>query len=315
MEQGWGRAAKPEAKPMNYQHLTVVLASVLLLTVALQAQDTNKTQDTGKTDTVKTDIGKTDTGKTDTGKTDTGKTDTGKRDSGKTDTGKTQESNETVLKAVSLLFLLAVVIESALAIIFNWRPFVETLNARAVRPLISLVVSGFFVWLFDLDLMTTIVNSMMNTTHLPSTSGQVLTAMVLAGGSAGVNNLLVALGFRQKQTPETATPKPPSNKAWIAVRLDRQLAVGQVEVFLGVPPAVGQQPPLAGVIHGKSKPAYRYFFSDPGRFPGYGGHTVPVNSSISLELAGVDKDGQPLSQKWGPCTLADGAIIDLDFKL
>ena len=31
------------------------------------------------------------------------------------------------------LFLFAVLLESALALLFNWRPFVEVLNPRAVR--------------------------------------------------------------------------------------------------------------------------------------------------------------------------------------
>src|SRR5437773_1039830 len=44
------------------------------------------------------------------------------------------------IKAIFVLFVLALVLESALAVIFNWRPFVETFNARATRPLISFVV-------------------------------------------------------------------------------------------------------------------------------------------------------------------------------
>lgn len=229
---------RPETKPMNFRQLTTVLVSVLLLTLTLQAQDAQETQDTQTTQ----------------------------------DTSKTQESNVDVFKAVSLLLFLAIVIESALAIIFSWRPFVGTFNARAIRPLISFVVSYLFVETFELDLMTTIVDSMTNAHHATSLSGKILTALVLAGGSAGVNNLLVALGYRQKRTPETETPKPPPTQAWIAIRLARQRAIGQVQVFVGTPPAAGQRPPLVGIIHGTSKPGIRYFLSDPGRFPGYGGH-------------------------------------------
>jgi hypothetical protein len=163
--------------------------------------------------------------------------------------------------------------------------------------------------------MTSIVNSTTTAALAPRPMGKVLTALVLAGGSAGVNNLLIALGYRQKKTPETSTPKPPPTQAWVAIRLDRVRAVGQVQVFLGTPLAANASPPLVGVIHGSSKPGIRYFFSDPGRFPGYGGHSVAANSDVSIELVGVDTNDQPLHQTWGPCTVAGGAIIDLDFKL
>ena len=225
------------------------------------------------------------------------------------------QSSQQIFKAVSLLFILAVVIESALAVIFNWRPFVETFNARAVRPLVSFIVAFVFVETFKLDLMASMVNSATTAAASPSLMGKVLTALVLAGGSAGVNNLLIALGYRQQKTPETAIPKPPPTQAWVAVRLNRARAVGQVQVFLGTPSAVNARPPQVGMIQGASRPALRYFLSDPGRFPGYGGHSVPANSDVTIELLGVDGNNQPLRQSWGPFTVAGGAIIDVDLKL
>src|SRR5262252_7366239 len=99
--------------------------------------------------------------------------------------------------------------------------------------------------------------------------------MVLAGGSAAVNNVLVGLGFRQRRSPEALTPKPPPDKAWIAVRIIRQNVVGPVNVFLGPPPvAPATHPPIVTVIHGTSHPKLRYFLNDRGRFPGSGGYTV-----------------------------------------
>ena len=220
-----------------------------------------------------------------------------------------------IFQAIFLLFMLAVVLESALAVLFNWRPFVETFNARAVRPLVAFVVAYSFVTSFQLDLMTSIVNSATSFTYPPGLAGKVLTALVLAGGSDGVNNILVALGYRQKKTPETVVPKPPPGHAWLAVRLERRQAVGPVEVYIGTPPAANALPPLVGVIHGNSKPGLRYFFSDPGRFPGYGGHQVPADANISVEVRGVDGNHAALTRAWGPHTVAGGAIIDLDLSL
>jgi hypothetical protein len=226
----------------------------------------------------------------------------------------TGEEQSPVLKALLLLFTLAVVLESALALVFNWRPFVETFNSRAVRPIVSFLVAYLFVEIFRLDLVTTIVNASDSGMRLPGTAGRVLTAMVLAGGSAAVNNVLVGLGFRQKRAPETLTPKPPPDKGWISVRVIRQNVAGPVDVFIGPPPtAPATHPPLATVIRGISNPKWRYFLNDRGRFPGSGGYTVKAGDEIRVDVVGLDQSNQPVTKTWGPYKIAGDAIIDLEF--
>jgi hypothetical protein len=226
------------------------------------------------------------------------------------------EVYEQGFKAIFLLFVLAVVLESALAVLFNWRPFVETFNARAVRPLVSFIVALVFVNWFDLDLVTTLVNASTTTVdYKPALPGLVLTALVLAGGSAGVNNLLVTLGYRQRRTPETVAPKPPATEAWIAVRLLRTPGTtGPVLVFIGVQPGPAPaMPPLVGIIEGSSRPGLRYFLNDPGRYPGYGGHAVPANTAITVRIHRQD-NAEP-HDSWGPYVIGGGAIVDLDMTL
>jgi hypothetical protein len=219
------------------------------------------------------------------------------------------------LKAIFVLFALAVVLESSLAVLFNWRPFVETFNSRAVRPLISFAVAFVFVRLFELDLMTKLVNVIKPANYPPNTSGQLLTALMLAGGSAAVNNVLVGLGFRQQRTPETAVPKPPPTQGWIAVSVDRRLAVGPVSVYIGPPAAAGAKPPLAAVLHRSSKRGLRYFLADPGRFPRTGGYAVAAGTVVELHLEAAAEGDQTLQKKWGPHTIAGGAIVDLHFTM
>ena len=48
---------------------------------------------------------------------------------------------------------------------------------------------------------------------------QFLTALVLAGGSASVNQLLIALNLREAKTAESVTEKAPPDKAWVAIRV------------------------------------------------------------------------------------------------
>lgn len=221
---------------------------------------------------------------------------------------------EQVFQAVFLLFMLALVLESGLAVIFNWRPFVERFNARAVKPLLSFVAAYLLVRIFpSLDLITAMVNASTSATYAPTQAGRILTALVLAGGSSGVHDLLVTLGYRQRRTPETVAPKPPSGKAFLAVRLLRNKAVGAVNVFMGPPASPG--PALLGTIQGTSKPVVRYFLSDRGRFPGYGGHAMSANTEVIVMLAGKDARGSDIVAKWGPHLVADGAIIDLELDL
>src|SRR5262249_46470395 len=76
--------------------------------------------------------------------------------------GLTDQTYPEGAKALFLLFTLAVILESALAVLFNWRPFIETFNARAVRPVVSFVVALLVVREFNLDLFTTFVNAATN---------------------------------------------------------------------------------------------------------------------------------------------------------
>ncbi|MDP2378360.1 hypothetical protein [Reyranella sp.] len=218
------------------------------------------------------------------------------------------------LRAIFLLFVLAVILESALALVFNWKPFTDNLSPRAVRPLIAFIVSLIFVNLLGIDVVATLTNAL-NGSHLPvSTEGKVITAMVIAGGSSGVNTLLVALGFRSVKTPETTAPKPPPEKAWLAVRAPQGKAVGDLLVFVGPPGNLA----LLGIIKGRSKAGsiLSWFLSDRGRLPIYGGLVVPTDKSVTVEVRGVDKDGVPLPPViYGPLQFAKGALIDIDVTL
>jgi hypothetical protein len=130
-----------------------------------------------------------------------------------------------------------------------------------------------------------------------------------------VNNVLIGLGFRKQRTPETAVPKPPPTQGWIAVSVDREQAKGPVAVFLGPTPAAGAKPPLVAVLHKTSRPGMRYFLADPGRFPRTGGYAVAAGTVVELLLEGRTGGNQPLQEKWGPHTIAGGAIVDLHFTM
>ncbi|MER8810379.1 hypothetical protein [Mesorhizobium australicum] len=224
------------------------------------------------------------------------------------------------VKAIFVLFVLALVLESALAVLFNWRPFIETFNPRAIRPLVAFIVALVLVSLFPLDITTSLVNAIAAPAKPlePGTFGSILTAMVIAGGSAGVNTMLVALGYRELKTPDTAK-RPPPTKAWISIRAIRQSSsTGDIEVFLGkqvAPGAASPLPPRVGTLSGSSTPnLFSYFLRDRGRFPAYGGFELdPVGGPYVAALRLADNPATVVN--WGPQEVAAGGIIDVTMKI
>jgi len=231
-------------------------------------------------------------------------------------TGFSDQVYPEVFKALFLLFAVATVLESALAILFNWRPFVETFNARAVRPVVSFIASLYLVFQFKLDIVTGLAKLVSSEVPPLDWTGKILTAMVLAGGSAAVNNLMVSLGFRQVRTPENATPKPPAQKGWVSVSIVRTDKItGPVTVCIGVADGNGDVPVVAS-LDASTKPGLRYFLRDPGRFPGSGGYAMTTGTAVTVKVSAC-KAGQSgtIEKIWGPQVIGEGAIIELTFRM
>lgn len=222
---------------------------------------------------------------------------------------------EQTFRALFLMLALAVVLESSLAVLFNWRPFVETFNARAVRPLIAFVAAFAFVKTFDLDLVAKLVSVISPETPASARTGsQVMTALMLAGGSAAVNNVLVGLGFRQHRTPDTVIAKPPPTQGWLSVAVIQSVAARPVSLFIGAPASAGTTPPLVAIISRDSRRGWRYFLADPGRFPRSGGFAVNAGSVVEV-VAQAGAGADLVEKRWGPHTIAGGAIVDIDLTV
>ncbi|MCP4506831.1 MAG: hypothetical protein GY826_10615, partial [Fuerstiella sp.] len=100
------------------------------------------------------------------------------------------------IAALTKLFVLAVLVESALSLIFNWRVFLEFFNKRAIKTVVMFVVSLTVVRTFNIDIVADLMKVYDPDSSPGDVMSTVLTALIVAGGSSGVNNLFVALGFR-----------------------------------------------------------------------------------------------------------------------
>jgi hypothetical protein len=232
-----------------------------------------------------------------------------------------------IFKSLFRVFVLAVLLESALALIFNWRPFIIYFDGRGVRTVISLALSWTVTWFLRLDL----VEELYKAAHGPDQVydlqgvGIFITALVVAGGSAGVNNIFRALGFREVVRASDVVPRPPKERAWIAVRLKRASAVGPVEVLVRKDDGV---PEVVGIIDGKRPPppVLHWALRDPTRFPTAGGLALPGGVAYMVTIRGRNQNGDPVpsvpadgsppaGSVWGPAVIANGAIIDIQLEL
>lgn len=219
--------------------------------------------------------------------------------------------------ALTKLFVLAVLVENALALIFNWRVFLEFFNKRAIKTVVMFLVSLAMVTTFDIDIIADLMAVYNKASSSPGdVMSTTLTALIVAGGSSGVNNLLMALGFRSRLSDEI--PRPPKTEAWIAILVERDsAAIG--EVLVQIIPQTAETPAakhnsIAGSLNARKK-LKNLFFPNRNRFPTSGGYKVESGKIYRISVSGKDSSGEGLTGLGDTYSFAPGAIVDLDVKL
>lgn len=218
---------------------------------------------------------------------------------------------EESLSALFKLFVVAVVLEQALALVFNWKPFVEVFDGRATKPLISLVFAVALVHHFELDIVAGLLDIYSGADIQGNWGSVLVTAMVLAGGSSAVNTIMKTLGLRTAKDP-SAAERPKTTSAWITVSPKVMKAAGTITVIAvgqdNVERSLGTIPDPAS---GRRSGLLSYFVRNNGRFPSSGGFEIQPGE-WAIRVDSQDKTGQKLSSEaWGPYQIAPGAIIDL----
>ena len=222
------------------------------------------------------------------------------------------------LAALMVLFVLAILIENALAVIFNWRVFLTLFNLRGVKTLIMVAVSWAAVAVFDIDVVSALLAAYGSKPPDDQMLSGFLTALILAGGSSGVNNIMMALGFRDRSRAVQETPKPPPTQAWLAIEVERRNAVGNIAVHIDkVTPAPASLPAaIAGSINAERSSWKNLFFRNRNRFPQSGGYVVDPNVPYDIAVSGKDAGNKPIpSNIDGQYVFAPGAIVDFKVTL
>jgi hypothetical protein len=236
-------------------------------------------------------------------------------------------SPDVVRRAFTILMtalVLALLLEQAFALLFNWRLFVELVVGKAWRTPIMFAAAYALSRQMDIDLVRDLTNAYGAVqTHRGDTLSHGLTAAILAGGSVGINHLLISLGFRSQLRPDVALKPLDATQAWLAIRIDG--AAAGVKICIDdTAPSTDQLPALAGTVATVSSgPRLRHlFFPDHARFPRSGGYLVSTAkayriSVLTAEGKFIDMDGNPVAcaDAVPACRFASRAVVDLQIRV
>lgn len=181
-------------------------------------------------------------------------------------------------------FVLALLLEQAFALLFNWRLFLELVAGRAWRTPVMFAAAYAVSYNIDLDLIRDLASAydykhVVISDHLT----RALTAAILAGGSVGVNHLLIGLGFRSQIRADLGPTPLDATQAWVAVYVVG--AAEDVRICIDVGDAgASDVPTYAGTV-GRSSLRNRLkdlFFPNTARFPRTGGYLVSTTKTYHI---------------------------------
>lgn len=108
-----------------------------------------------------------------------------------------------VWEVVAAVAVLAVLLERALAVLFEHRAFIARFDKAGVKEPIAYAASLFVCWYWDFDAISAIILRDQN-----SWPGYLLTAGIVAGGSKGSQKLFTELlGVRSKAAEANAAKR------------------------------------------------------------------------------------------------------------
>jgi len=102
---------------------------------------------------------------------------------------------EDVGRVLIVFLVLSVVFEVALTPLFNWRVFMARFENRGVKTPITVILAFIVFWGYGLDIIRDLLVALGKTAEV-SVGGQVLTALLIAGGSSGVFQIFTKLQIR-----------------------------------------------------------------------------------------------------------------------
>lgn len=227
---------------------------------------------------------------------------------------------EKSLAALTLLFVVAVLLEHAFATIFNWRVFLAYFSRTGAKTIIMVAVSLVVVNKFEIDIVASLMSAYKSNVQDSAALSKFITALILASGSTGVFNIMRALGYRTENREVEMEAKAPVDQAWVAVQVGRKNAVGDFHVKIrnlsNADSASNAPAPIAGTIASKRPSLFGLIFRKANRFPQNGGYVLMPNVVYEITVECKDKDGAELKALGGTTyVFAPRAVVDFTVSL
>jgi len=213
------------------------------------------------------------------------------------------------------LLLVLLLLESAMAALFNWRVYRVVLSGRAWKTPIMFGIGLLVVTGFDYDFIDTAITDIAGGGASDSLGwvSVTLSAMVIAGGSQGVHDILKKLGLRSSIPDAEAKPDLREDQAWLALRLRRDKAVGDIQIILSETDRLAEAT-IVGSVDDRSigQRLSEAFGLRDLRFPRTGGRVVKSNVTYDLALRYAEAGTAAAVHPVGSIAFAPRAIVDLD---
>jgi len=194
-------------------------------------------------------------------------------------------------------FVIAVLLENAFALLFNWRLFLEFFVGKAWRTPIMFLGALIIVRSFDLDLVAQLFRAYSPEGNAAIGQGTMftsaITAMVLAGGSVGVNRVFVALGFRSQVRPEELVPELEPTEAYVAIRVQERGARSlqcrvNMDVVEPIPPDTPRTLGFVGDSAALGARLKELLFPVRTRIPPSGGMRVSTSKAYRISVTDLE---------------------------
>ncbi|MGD2271346.1 MAG: hypothetical protein PVI06_13155 [Desulfobacterales bacterium] len=108
---------------------------------------------------------------------------------------KANSSMDSVGRVLLVFLVLSVVFEVALTPLFNWRIFMLHFEGKGYKTPITVVLAFIVFWSYGLDIIRDLLVALGQPAN-QSIGGQILTALLIAGGSSGVFQIFTKLKIR-----------------------------------------------------------------------------------------------------------------------
>lgn len=228
----------------------------------------------------------------------------------------TLRSNDlsTLAAILSKIAIVVVILESALSGFFNWRVYREVINQRAMKTPVMLGFGLAIGLVLDYDPLS----QMLVAAGAQAAAAQgnwltlLLSAMLLASGSSGINTLFRNLGLRETLPDMPNRPELDEAEAWVSLRVTGaapgqryQIALQEVE---GEP---GKLIAGTGANRRFWERVRTAFRNDAQRFPNFGGWTLTPRKLYRIEV--IDTAGPTAVAKYVyEGSFSPRAFVDLD---